>query len=211
MHEFGRLSVEEFLGRLASAEPTPGGGTGAAVAGAMGAALVRMLASLTIGKPKYAAHEELMKAIEEEVAEQQRELLALASEDAASYDRVGAAYKLPRETDAQKATRTKAIQEAMKGACEAPLQVMERCTTVIGLAKNAVERGNRNAASDGAAGAELCRAAMKVASYNVLINLAQVDDPAWVKMTRTRVDEIAYMATAVATEIDSFVRDLWKK
>jgi formiminotetrahydrofolate cyclodeaminase len=211
MHEFGRLSVEEFLGRLASAEPTPGGGTGAAVAGAMGAALVRMLASLTIGKPKYAAHEELMKAIEEEVAEQQRELLALASEDAASYDRVGAAYKLPKDTDGQKAARTKAIQEAMKGACEAPLQVMERCTTVIGLAKNAVERGNRNAASDGAAGAELCRAAMKVASYNVLINLAQVDDPAWVKMTRTRVDEIAYMATAVATEIDSFVRDLWKK
>jgi formiminotetrahydrofolate cyclodeaminase len=211
MHEFGRLTVAEFLDRLASDAPTPGGGTGAAVAGAMGAALVKMLAGLTIGKPKYAVHEPLMIAISDEVGEAQKELLALASEDAASYDRVSAAYRMPKDTDAQKAARSAAIQAALKGACEVPLKVMERCAAVIGIAKNAVERGNRNAASDGAAGAELCRAAMKVASYNVQINLAAIEDAAFAKVTRTRLDEIAYMATAIATEIDSFVRDLWKK
>jgi formiminotetrahydrofolate cyclodeaminase len=87
---------------------------------------------------------------------------------------------------------------------------MERCAEVIGLAKNAVVRGNRNAASDGAAGAELCRAALKVAAYNVKTNLASIQDPQFAKWTRTRLDEVQYMATSVATEVDSFVEDLWK-
>jgi formiminotetrahydrofolate cyclodeaminase len=169
-----------------------------------------MLALLTIGKPKYAEHEPLMRAVADGAAEACDALLALAAEDAASYDRVSAAYKMPRETEEQKKARDAAVQEALRGAIEAPLKVMERCAEVVSLAKNAVLRGNRNAVSDGAAGAELCRAALKVASYNVLINLAAVDDPAYKKVTRTRIDEMGYMALAAAGEIDSYVRDLWK-
>jgi formiminotetrahydrofolate cyclodeaminase len=207
---FSQMTVRDFVERLSSASPTPGGGTGAAVAGAMGAGLVRMLALLTIGKPKYAEHEELMKAVADGAKEAMDALLDLADADAAAYDRVSAAYRMPKEDDAQKAARSAAIQEALRGAIEAPLAVMERCIEAIGLAKNAVTRGNRNAVSDGAAGAELCRAALKVAAYNVHINLTAVDDEKYRKWTRTRLDEMGYMAAGSANEIDSFVRDLWK-
>jgi formiminotetrahydrofolate cyclodeaminase len=137
------------------------------------------------------------------------DFLRLADEDARAYDRVSAAYKAPKATPAEQAARDAAIEEALKGACEIPLQVMERCVEVIGVAKNAVQVGNKNAASDGAAGAALCRAALQVAAYNVKINLVALKDPRFAKDTRTRVDEMAYMGTAAAQEIDSLVNDMW--
>ena len=140
-----------------------------------------MLAALTIGKPKYAAHDALMKAVALGAGETAERLLALADADAQAYDAVSAAYKLPKATPAEQATRAEAIQAAMKGAIEPPLKVMEECLEAIGLAKNAVAVGNVNAASDGAAGAEFCRSAMTVASYNVRINLVAITDAAYAK------------------------------
>jgi formiminotetrahydrofolate cyclodeaminase len=203
------LSLEEFCLQLASASPTPGGGTGAAAAGAMGAALVRMLCLLTLGKPKYAEHERLLTAIAETCEEARLAFLDLAEEDAQAYDAVGAAMKLPKATPDEQARRTEALQRALKGACEVPLKVMERALEVIGIAKSAVQVGNKNAASDGAAGAALCRAALTVAAYNVRINLVAIHDTTFVKDMRTRLDEMLYMGTAVAQEIDSLVHDLW--
>lgn len=208
-HEFRTPSVEAFTQALASASPTPGGGTGAAVAGALGAALVRMLCMLTVGKPKYAAHEQLMQALADACEEARTALLDLAAADARAYDGVSAAFKQPRGTPAEQAARDAAIEAALKGAIEPPLRVMERCLEVIGHAKAAVQVGNRNAVSDGAAGAELCRAALKVAAYNVKINLVGVKDQRYAKDVRTRLDEMLYMGTAVAQEIESFVNDLW--
>jgi formiminotetrahydrofolate cyclodeaminase len=207
---FGQLTLRGFCEALSHHHPTPGGGTGAAVTGAMGAALVRMLAVLTIGKPKFAAQEPLMKAVADGAQDAMNRLLALADDDAKAYDAVSAAYKLPKETPDDQAKRKAAIQAAMKGAVEPPLRVMEQCLEVIGLAKNAVGQGNPNAASDGAAGAEFCRSAMTVASYNVRINLVAIDDAAFAKATRTRLDEILYMGAATASEIDSRVQDMWK-
>ncbi len=206
---FADLTLEAFSARLASASPTPGGGTGAAVTGALGAALVRMLCELTLGKPKYAPHERLLQAISDTCEEARVDFLRLADEDARAYDRVSAAYKAPKATPAEQAARDAAIETALKGACEIPLQVMERCVEVIGVAKNAVQVGNKNAASDGAAGAALCRAALQVAAYNVKINLVALKDLRFAKDTRTRVDEMAYMGTAAAQEIDSLVNDMW--
>ena len=207
---FGDLPVREFLATLASDAPTPGGGTGAAMVGAMGAALVRMLAVLTLGKPKYAQHDALMRAIADGAEEARVRLVELADEDARSYDAVSAAYKLPKETPEQQVAKKAAIERALKGAIEAPLQVMEQCLEVIGLAKNAVPNGNRNAVSDGAAGSEFARSAMVVAAYNVRINLVGIEDAAYAKAMRTRLDEMLYMGGAVASEIDSKVQDLWK-
>ncbi|MEZ6007416.1 MAG: cyclodeaminase/cyclohydrolase family protein [Planctomycetota bacterium] len=206
---FRSMTLDAFLDALASDAPTPGGGTGAAVAGALGASLVAMLAGLTVGRKKYAASEELMVAIGEEAAAAREALLELAQEDANAYEAVGTALQMPKGTDDEKAARTEAVQAAMKGACEVPLRVMERCLEVIGYAKNAVRRGNVNAASDGAAGAELARAALKVAAYNVKINLGSIKDEAYVSAARTRMDEMLYMGTAAAQEIDSHVNDLW--
>ncbi len=206
---FRTRTVDGFLDALASDTPTPGGGSAAAVSGAIGASLVAMLARLTIGRKKYAAAEELMRAVADEANDARDALLALADEDSRAYDAVSLAMRLPKETDEQKAARREAIQAAFRGACDAPLRVMERCLVVIGLARNAVHRGNVNAASDGAAGAELARAALRVAAYNVRINLGAIDDAEYVRATRTRVDEMLYMGTAAAQEIDSHVNDLW--
>jgi formiminotetrahydrofolate cyclodeaminase len=208
-HDFRGLTLEEFSSRLAGPSPTPGGGTGAAVAGALGAALVRMLCVLTLGKPKYAAHERLLQAVADACEEARVAFLDLAAEDARAYDRVGAAFKRAKGTPEEQAARDRAVQEALRGAIEVPLKVMERCLEVIGSAKNAVQVGNKNAVSDGAAGAELCRSALKVAAYNVKINLMAVEDPRYAKDVRTRLDEMLYMGTAVAQEIESTVNDLW--
>jgi len=102
------------------------------------------------------------------------------------------------------------LQAAMKGACEVPLRVMARCLEVIGLAKTAVKHGNTNAASDGAAGAELARAGMRVASYNVKINLAAIRDEDYVRQARARMDEMDAMGAGAASEIDSRVNELWE-
>lgn len=207
---FADLSVREFLATLASDTPTPGGGTGAAMVGAMGAALVRMLAVLTIGKPKYAQHDALMKAIADGANDAMNRLIALADEDARSYDAVSAAYKMPKDTPEQQAAKKVAIQAALRGAIEAPLRVMEQCLETISLAKSAVPNGNRNAVSDGAAGAEFAKSAMAVAAYNVRINLVAIDDEKYAKDLRTRLDEMLYMGGAVANEIDSKVQEMWK-
>ena len=207
---FADMTVREFLSALASDSPTPGGGTGAAVAGAMGAALVRMLAVLTVGRPKYASSEPLMKAVAEGASEGVERLLGLADEDARAYEAVSAAYRMPKATEAEQAARKGAVQAALKGAVESPVRVMEQCLETLGLAKNAVAQGNRNAVSDGAAGAELSRAAMVVASYNVRINLVAIEDERYAKDMRTRLDEILYMGQATAVEIDSRVKEQWK-
>jgi formiminotetrahydrofolate cyclodeaminase len=203
-------TVRGFLDALASDSPTPGGGTGAAVVGATGAALVRMLAVLTIGRPKFATAEATMKAIAEQAAENRERLLALADVDARAYDAVSVAYRLPKDTDEQKAARKAAIQAALKGAIEPPIQVMEACLDTISLAKMAVAQGNPNAVSDGAAGAEFCRSAMNVAAYNVRINLVGVEDERYAKDCRTRLDEMLYMGASAASEIDSRVQEMWK-
>ncbi len=208
-HDFRAPTINDFIEALGSDSPTPGGGTGAAVTGALGASLVRMLANLTIGRKKYADHEELMQAVAEQAKEEEWKLMELAAEDAAAYEAVGAAFRLPKESDEEKAARSHAIQEALKGACEVPLRVMERCLEVIALAKQAVQRGNTNAVSDGAAGAELARAAMKVASYNVMINIDSIKDAEYAKDARTRMEEIFYMGTNAANEVDRHVMGMW--
>ena len=207
---FAQASLQQFLDALASDTPTPGGGTGAAVSGALGAALVAMLARLTLGRKRYAEHEALMEAIADEADTARMTLLRLGEEDAAAYDSVGAAFKLPKGSDEEKQARRAAIQNALKGACDVPLRVMEQCVEVIALAKNAVPRGNKNAISDGAAGAELARAGLKIAAYNVKINLASIKDETYASAARTRMDEMLYMGIAAAQTVDSHVEDAWK-
>ena len=208
-HDFGDLTVDGFFDALGSDAPTPGGGSGAAVAAAMGATLVRMLAVLTVGRKKYAEHEPLMQAIAEQAQEEREKLMVLASEDAGAYAAVTRAFELPQETDEEKAARTQAIQIAMKGACDVPLKIMEHCCEVIALAKNAVLYGNVNAVSDGAAGAELARAALRIASYNVRTNLGSIEDAEYVQQARGRMDEMNHMGTGAATFVDSHVQSTW--
>ena len=170
-------TVGGFLDELASQDPTPGGGSTAAVAAAAGASLVAMVGRLTVGKRKYEEVEARMRSVVDEADAARQELLALADRDAEAFDAVMAAYRLPKETDEQAAARSAAIQGGLLAAAELPLSVARRAVALMDLAREVTETGNANAASDGAAGAALLFAGAQGALRNVEINVAGMEDP----------------------------------
>jgi len=166
----GQQRLDVWLEALASNEATPGGGAFAAVSAAAGAALVAMVGRLTIGKPKYAEAEERMAQIVEEADRERTDLLGLADRDAQAFEAVMAAYRMPKESEADQAARLQALQTALEGAAEVPLLVARRSVYVMGLAEEATSIGNPNAASDGMSGAAALHAAALAALANVQIN-----------------------------------------
>ena len=165
-----------FLDDLAAATPTPGGGSAAAHAGAMGAALVAMVARLTIGTKKYAAVEAQMNEILNQVERLRRELTAAVDEDAQAFEGVLAAFKLPKATPEQEKVRAEAIEKATLQAAQVPLAVAEKSVSVMALAERAVALGNLNAISDGASAAAMAHAALTSAGYNVRTNVNSLAD-----------------------------------
>lgn len=172
----GGESVDGFVSRVASPEPTPGGGSVAAHAGALGAALAQMVSGLTVGKKKYAGVEAEMKQIALQASALRRALTTLVERDAQSYEGVRAAYQLPKDTDAQQSDRTTAIREALIGAAEVPLETARTAVEVAALAAALAERGNSNAVSDACVAALLAEAACKGAVLNVRINVVSLDE-----------------------------------
>lgn len=170
------LSVEDFLTTVASDRPVPGGGSVAALSGALGASLVAMVARLTLGREKYAAHQDEMRVVLSRALELQRRLADLVDEDTAAYESVMAAYKLARDSDEDKAQRNAAIQRALRRAAAVPLEVAVACAEVLALAVPVAARGNRNAASDAAVGAVVAHAGLMGAARNVHINLQSITD-----------------------------------
>ncbi|MEW5827840.1 MAG: cyclodeaminase/cyclohydrolase family protein, partial [Chloroflexota bacterium] len=160
-----------FVDELAAATPAPGGGSAAAYAGAMGAALAAMVAGLSIGRKKYAEVESQMQAILDEANRLRAELVRAVDEDAAAFAGVLAAFKLPKDTPEHEAARMESIEEATLKAAEVPLENARRALKVMELCVQAAALGNLNAISDAAAGAALARAALVSAGYNVRINL----------------------------------------
>jgi glutamate formiminotransferase/formiminotetrahydrofolate cyclodeaminase len=181
---------ELFLDDLASDSPTPGGGSAAAYSGAMAAALVAMVARLTVGKKKYASVKERMKAIVS-LADDLRALqTAAVADDAHAFDDVMSAFKLPKESDDEKAARSQAIQEATVQAALIPLSVAERAADTIELALETAQAGNLNAISDAASAAALSKACFQGASLNVRINAQGLKDQKETKKWLTKLDEL---------------------
>ena len=176
--EFAKQSVEEFVRDLNSTKPMPGGGSAAAICGAMAAALAGMSAHMTAGKKKFAAVESKMQEIITATAVLQEEMLAMAQEDADMYSLVLQAYKLPKNTETEAAQRAMAIEEASKTAVIASLKVTGACVRIMKLAYTTVTEGNQMMVTDGSASALLARACQQVAAYNVRINLGGVKDKA---------------------------------
>ena len=174
--DFAKQSIESFVQDLNSAKPMPGGGSAAAICGAMAAALAGMSAHMTAGKKKFAAVEGKMQEIITATAVLQEEMLAMAQEDADMYSLVLQAYKLPKNTEAEAAQRAMAIEEASKTAVIASLKVTGACVRVMKLAYTTVVEGNQMMITDGSASALLARACQQVAAYNVRINLGGVKD-----------------------------------
>ena len=165
-----------FIEELAAPTPTPGGGSAAAYAGAMGAGLVAMVAGLTIGKKKYAEVEAEMQAIRVMAESLRKDLTQAVDDDAASFEVLMATFKLPKETDEQKAARNSAIIKATLNAAHIPLNVSEDAVKVMELALKCAQRANANAISDSMSGFAMSRAALTAAGYNVRINVNSLED-----------------------------------
>lgn len=184
------MTLEEFLNDLASASPEPGGGSAAALSGALGASLVAMVCRLTIGRKNY---EDVSAGCEKMVGradELRAELLRQINEDAEAYGKVMAAYQLPKETEQEKAARTGAIQTALKGAVEVPLKVAQECDEILKMSEFVATKGNKNAASDGGAGALMASAGLRAALLNVEINLGLIQDEQFVSNTRDTIEPL---------------------
>ncbi len=177
MGTLASLPVSDFAAALASDAPAPGGGSAAAAAGAFGAGLLAMVVRLTLGKEKYRESWETLEALLPKLDEARRRLLELVDEDSKAYDAIVAARRLPKENDAEKAARKKAIDEATILATTVPMQTAFFGERALGVASTVGERGNPNAASDAWVAALLLSAAVDGALANVRINLGSVVDP----------------------------------
>jgi formiminotetrahydrofolate cyclodeaminase len=199
-------TVLSFLDELASAAPTPGGGGAAALSGAMGAALVSMVCNLTIGKEKFAGVESQMQEIRGKSEALRARLTGMIEEDVAAFDTVMAAYRLPKNSDEEKAARTAAIQQASKEATLVPLAAAHACAEVIDLCRPTAEMGNPNVISD-AGVAVLCgQAGLKAAALNVLINLGAIKDETFVAQHRAELDQLLAGHDALANEVYELVK-----
>ena len=198
-------TLQAFLDELAGDVPAPGGGSAAAAAGAMGAALVSMVCNLTIGREKFAAVEEKMKAILAKSEGLRTRLTKMMQEDVAAFNTVMAAYRMPKSTPEEKAARTAAIQAGAKKATLVPLTTARACAEVIELARPAAEMGNPNVASDAGVSVLCAQAGLKGAALNVLINLGMIKDQDFVSERQAELDEILAVHDALANEIYELV------
>ncbi|KGL48780.1 methenyltetrahydrofolate cyclohydrolase [Porphyromonas gulae] len=194
------LTVKGFLAETAGQEPVPGGGSISALNGSIAAALAEMVANLTIGKKKYAEVEAEMQTIATEAAAIQKELVLDIDRDSDAYNKVFAAFKLPKETDEEKAVRSAQIQEMTKYAASVPMEVARRVHSLLPLIEAVVAKGNQNAITDGCVAMMCARTAIIGALLNVRINLTSIKDEDFVK---THTEEAnAIEADAVRREAE---------
>ena len=179
--------IGAWLDALASSAPAPGGGAAGALEVAIAAALVEMVCNLTIGKPAYAAHEATMTEARDRAGGIRGTAVGLAAEDAAAFDAVIAAYRLPRETDAEAEARTARIQEALATAADVPRRTAAAASEILDLAGRIVPGANPNVVSDAAAAAGAARGALQASLVNIDANRASISDPA----LRAELDEVA--------------------
>jgi formiminotetrahydrofolate cyclodeaminase len=180
-------SIQQFLDELASKAPTPGGGSAAAIMGAMGAALVSMVCNLTVGKKNYEAVEAEMTEVLRQAEELRATLTDMVRADVEVFDKVMGAYGLPKDTDEQRQARTQAIQAALKAATDVPLACAKAAAEVIRLSRIAAEKGNRNVVSDAGVATVAGHTALQSAALNVYVNVGNIKDEAFVS---SRLDEL---------------------
>jgi len=189
-NSFRDLTLAQFVGRLASAEPVPGGGSAAAVAASIGAALLTMVASLSIGREKFAEHAATLEAAQGAGRALSDRFLTLADQDAAAFATYAAALRRPRATDGERVERSRAIAAAAVTATEIPAACVEACLDLAYALESIAGRSNPNASSDLVVGALLADAAAQAAAANVMINLPAVADQGWAGETSARVVEV---------------------
>lgn len=200
------LTVSGFIAELASNSPAPGGGSVSALAGSMGAALVSMVANLTVGKESCAAVGEKMQEIKRQALVLQERLTRLVDEDTQAFNRVMAAFQLPKSTAAEKEERSRAIQEATKQAALLPLEAARNCLAVMELSLVAVTSGNPNALSDAGVSALMAFAGLQGAVYNVEINLSGIKDQEFNEKLAAEKERLLQQGQNLMNQVQEVVR-----
>lgn len=188
--------MKDFLYDLASSEPTPGGGSVAALAGALAASLATMVGRLTLNRKKYADVEEEVLKLIDELEPAIGQFNNDVKRDAEAYASVMAAYRMPKETEAEQVIRNNAIEGASLYAIRVPLEVSSRAMSILPAIKRIAEIGNRNAITDAAVAALCCQTAIIGANLNVVVNLSEMKD----KELAAKLEKEMKEATAIAME-----------
>lgn len=197
-------TLQTYLDDLASSQSTPGGGSAAAVSGAMASALACMVCRLTLGKPKYADVQDEITTLLTQAEEQRQRFQQLMAEDIAAYGKLSACFKMPRESEEQRQARTEAVQKCLVEAALVPLEMSERASTVASICERVAQIGNAGVLSDIAAASMLAASAGTAAAWMVRVNLKSLKDEATVEQLSKRLsaalDEITTRCQRV-TEI----------
>jgi formiminotetrahydrofolate cyclodeaminase len=199
-------SVQKFLDDLASAAPTPGGGSAAAIMGAMGAALISMVCNVTLGKKGQETAASEMQAVREQSEKLRAQLTAMVADDVAAFDGLMAAYRLPKVSEEEKTSRAAAIQHSLRGATETPLACARACAEVIALSKRAGEHGYAGVISDAGVGVLAANTALRSAALNVYINAPSLKDRAFADEAVAEINKLLETCAQTTETVFSHVR-----
>ncbi|KYK22106.1 methenyltetrahydrofolate cyclohydrolase [Thermoplasmatales archaeon SM1-50] len=195
------LTVEMFLEELASSSPAPGGGSAAALSGAVGTALSSMVCNLTTGKPGYETVQQDIKEILEKSESLRKDLTGLIDKDTEAFNQVMKTIKMPKETNEQKEQRRNALQIAFKHAAEVPFETAQKCVQVIDIAHILAQKGNKNSISDAAVSTVMAHAGVQAAVLNVRINLSSIKDSAYIQQLSRKLDELMHYTNEKSAEV----------
>lgn len=201
------MNINEFLDELASNSPAPGGGSVAALSGALGTALSSMVCNLTIGKEKYEDVQDEIKDALEKSEQVRMQLTELIDKDTEAFNDVMKAFRMPKETEEQKESRRQAIQEGYITAAKVPFETAKTCEKILDVAIIVAEKGNKNSITDAAVCALMAQAGVKSAILNVMINLGSIKDDEFVERISFELDELQKNADDKTNEIMKIVEN----
>jgi glutamate formiminotransferase/formiminotetrahydrofolate cyclodeaminase len=204
------MSLTGFVDETSSNSPAPGGGSVAALCGALASALACMVGQLTYSKKGYESVSEEMKKLCEEAQEHKDYLLRAVDDDTAAFNKIMAAFRMPKKTGEQKAERKKAIEAATKQAIDVPLRVLRRVHSAMPLVEKAAKQGNKNSLSDAGVAASCSRAAAEGAWYNVTINLAGIEDKTYAEQISTEAGKLLDEVKQTADDVAAFATQTLK-
>ena len=201
MTKLVKQNIKMFLDELASSSPAPGGGSVAALSGALGAALSSMVCNLTRGKQGYETVQDEISEMFKKSEGLRKDLTDLIDQDTEAFNEVMKALKMPKETEEQKEQRKNALQTAFKQAAEVPLETARKCVQILDIARTVAEKGNKNSISDAAVSALMAQTGVQAAMLNVRINLSSIKDPDYVQQVSTELHELLQNAMEKSAEI----------
>ena len=207
--KLAELKTAEFVDLLASDAPAPGGGSAAALEGALGAALTAMVCGLTVGKKKYAEFQELAEEAQKKATDLKARFVDVMDRDTEAFNVVSAAFGMPKETDEEKAARSAAIQKGLEGCTKTPFEMMELAVETLELTVSILGKSNDSAASDLGVSALSLRAAIQGAWLNVLINIGSLKNKELAEDYRAKGEALLAKALPLADEIyDTVVKSM---